>query len=88
VFDFVQETWGEQCPCDGSIVCTWAYDVHIIFGLGDTDVFYCMLGISFLFCNGRTMNNHILFPKSVFLQPTERERERERASIKPCCFWS
>jgi hypothetical protein len=50
LFDLVQETQSEQCPCDKkkkkkqtSIVFTWARDMRAFFGLGDTGVFHCTL---------------------------------------------
>jgi hypothetical protein len=46
LFDLIQETQSEQCPCDKktkSIVFTWARDMRAFFGLGDADVFHCML---------------------------------------------
>jgi hypothetical protein len=47
LFDLVQETKSEQCPCDKkkqmSIVFTWAHDMCAFFGLGKADVFHCVL---------------------------------------------
>jgi hypothetical protein len=48
LFNFVQETQNEQCPCDKkqkqmNIVFTSAHDMGAFFGLGDADFFHCML---------------------------------------------
>jgi hypothetical protein len=46
LFDLVQETQSEQCPCDKkqmSIVFTWARDMRAFFDLGGAVAFHCML---------------------------------------------
>jgi hypothetical protein len=47
LFDLVQETQSEQCPCDKkkqmSIFFTWAHDMRADFCLSDANVFHYML---------------------------------------------